>query len=254
MRSNISIKTVKKLFALSGNKCSFPDCDNSIFDENGTLIGEICHIEAANPSGERYNPDQTDKERNSDENLILLCPIHHKVTNDVSIYTVERLKAMKESHEELHKKNKFAMDQGELSQIFSLINLKLSEVAENTKKLSQQERYQLKLKFSTLVPRSLTEKPSPLCLGLDGMNIGERAITLSSWGFSFPNEMYVTQFPLCVPVNTPNGVVRMPEQSVKFPYELKPGKSVLVWYECKRASKSSETRGLFRSDYTVRLF
>lgn len=91
--------TVKNLFALSGNQCAFPGCSSPIVDSNKKIIGQICHIEAANEGGERYNPNQTDEERRSFENLILLCANHHIVTNDTEVYSVEALKMMKNNHE-----------------------------------------------------------------------------------------------------------------------------------------------------------
>src|SRR5919202_614781 len=91
--------TVKKLFALSGNRCAFPGCSFSLLDKDGNLVGQICHIEAAEEGGERYNPGQTDEQRRSFENLILLCANHHIVTNDIEKYTVDKLKNMKNNHE-----------------------------------------------------------------------------------------------------------------------------------------------------------
>lgn len=90
--------TVKKLFALSGNCCAIPTCPQKMV-ENEAVIGVICHIEAAEEGGERYNPDQTDDERRDFPNLILLCPTHHTITNNVVNYPVKILKAMKSIHE-----------------------------------------------------------------------------------------------------------------------------------------------------------
>lgn len=92
-------KTLKRLFAVSGNKCAFTDCPNRLVDSRGDLQGEICHIEAANPGGERYNQNQTDDERRAFENLILLCKSHHTTTDDVRTYTVPVLKDMKAKNE-----------------------------------------------------------------------------------------------------------------------------------------------------------
>ena len=228
MRTSISKSVVKKLFALSGNICAFPNCNQTIIDENGNLNGQICHIEAANPEGERYNPNQTDEERNSFENLILLCPNHHLITNDVSIFTVEKLMTMKKNHEERFKKDQFPINQADLNKVLSSIVQKLSKIADDTKKSSKKDQYQMKLEFSTLImsnPIIPRGEASPPCLGLTGMNIGERTITLSSWGFSFPNKNYLTQIPLQIPVKTPLGLEKIPYELVRFPYELQPGKS-----------------------------
>lgn len=98
---------LKKLFAFSGNRCAFSDsnqfCDVNIVDTDGYIIGEICHIEAAEEGGERYNADSNDEYRKSYENLILLCSNHHKKTNNIDKYTVDVLKDMKRRHEEKYK-------------------------------------------------------------------------------------------------------------------------------------------------------
>jgi hypothetical protein len=71
-----------------------------IDEDSGSVIGEICHIKARNPNGARYDSTQTDEQRNAFENLILMCPIHHKVIDDDDeSYTVERLKEIKLKHE-----------------------------------------------------------------------------------------------------------------------------------------------------------
>jgi hypothetical protein len=55
-----SNKTIKRLFALSGNACAFPKCPVFLVDEdNGSVVGEICHIKARNPHGARYDSTQT---------------------------------------------------------------------------------------------------------------------------------------------------------------------------------------------------
>ncbi len=71
----------------------FPLCNNQIVDiENGSVVGEICHIKAKKKRGSRYDEDLTDEEINAFENLILMCRLHHKVTDDdPDSYTVKRL-------------------------------------------------------------------------------------------------------------------------------------------------------------------
>ncbi|MFQ2225720.1 HNH endonuclease [Aeromonas hydrophila] len=92
--------TIKVLFALSGNECAFTDCTTKLVQDKNNLIGEICHIEARKPDGARYNIYSNDEKRRSEENLIILCPTHHKlIDNDEGTYTVEFLKEMKFKHE-----------------------------------------------------------------------------------------------------------------------------------------------------------
>lgn len=111
MRKQPTTATVKRLFALSGNLCAFKNCTENLIDASGNVIGEICHIEAAKKGGERYNSNQTDDERRHFSNLILLCPKHHIVTNDVNKYTVEILKEIKSSHEGKYKDNQFSVSE-----------------------------------------------------------------------------------------------------------------------------------------------
>lgn len=91
-------QTLKKLFGLSANQCSFPGCTKSLVNENNALDSNICHIEGANPGSQRYRSDMHDRERADYENLILLCVQHHNETNDVKKYTNDVLKKMKREH------------------------------------------------------------------------------------------------------------------------------------------------------------
>ena len=95
-------KTKKRLFAVSGNKCYFPNCNIALVDlESGTVTGEICHIKGKKPESPRYDPNQSDEERHGFDNLILMCGFHHKVIDDdPDSYSVSRLEDIKKSHEE----------------------------------------------------------------------------------------------------------------------------------------------------------
>ena len=90
---------MRELYIKSGNECAYPVCHNVLVDEYGKFVGEVCHIEAAMPGGERFNPNMTNEDRRSFGNLMLMCHHHHVVTDDVCIYTVEKLKEMKRNHE-----------------------------------------------------------------------------------------------------------------------------------------------------------
>lgn len=67
--------TIKRLFALSGNRCAFPGCFNSLVDPPGKVTGRICHIRGRNTGGQRFDATQTDTERHGFDNLLLLCSI-----------------------------------------------------------------------------------------------------------------------------------------------------------------------------------
>jgi len=105
-----TVPTIKRLFSLSGNLCAFPECNELMVDKQGNVIGVMCHIEAAKEGGERFNPKQSAEERRAFDNLLLLCPKHHIVTNDVTLYTVEILTKMKKDHEKKYKHNQYKIE------------------------------------------------------------------------------------------------------------------------------------------------
>ena len=120
IRKNIPQKTLRFLYAKSGNRCAFPGCNAPIFEDNGLLTGECCHIEAVSKGGARYNDTTTEDEKNSESNLVLMCSRHHTVIDsDCSTYTTDVLKQMKADHEqqfsgtkrELDEKMLFALEQ-----------------------------------------------------------------------------------------------------------------------------------------------
>lgn len=103
-------QTLKRLFALSGNRCAFPKCQQRLVDGD-IVLGEICHIAAASPGGPRYNSQLSAEDRRSFDNLVLLCSIHHTVVDsDTVAYTEERLRRMKEDHQ----KSAAKLDQTEI--------------------------------------------------------------------------------------------------------------------------------------------
>ena len=126
-----SLKTIKRLFAMSGNVCAFPGCQVAIVEDSGTVTGEICHIKAKNSKGTRYDKKQTEHERNAFENLILLCRNHHKIVDDNSqIYDVSALLEIKSIHESLMKRNE--VDQDSIFARILLNDLKQISISNNS--------------------------------------------------------------------------------------------------------------------------
>lgn len=77
------ISEIKRLFALSKNQCFKPNCKNHLIGEDGyTVIGKICHIEAAKDGGPRFRNSMNNEERRSYDNLILLCDEHHQIIDN----------------------------------------------------------------------------------------------------------------------------------------------------------------------------
>ena len=131
-----TVEVLRELYLKSGNQCAFPGCYNVMVDDNGNFIGQICHIEAAEAGGERFNPNMTNEERRAFENLMLMCYAHHVETNDVVKYPVSELKRMKREHEDkfssiIQKMSNSVIDYGIVNQYSKTMMCKrLSDVME----------------------------------------------------------------------------------------------------------------------------
>lgn len=128
---------LRQLFALSGNECAFPECKNRLVKDDGTYIGQMCHIEAAMPGGERFNQWQTYEERRSFVNLLLLCYEHHKVTDDVTQYTVETLRAIKKAHEDKFRNTTSAISDQIIDKIISSQGEKFEKLYQTSEQTAQ---------------------------------------------------------------------------------------------------------------------
>lgn len=93
--------TRRKVLSASGNQCAHPHCEELILDlEHQTIIGQICHIKGSKPKAPRYDLTQSKLERDHYDNLIVLCPKHHKIIDDnPEQYPFELLLDWKQSHE-----------------------------------------------------------------------------------------------------------------------------------------------------------
>lgn len=106
-------RTIKILFTLSGNQCAHPECANNIIEQATEyspelVTGQISHIYAIRKKGPRGNPELTQKELNSPENLILFCPNHHAVVDGQhESYPAEMLKRWKRDHENKMRNRRF---------------------------------------------------------------------------------------------------------------------------------------------------
>lgn len=99
---NIPQQVIKSLWSRSGGRCAM--CKTEIIlqekENNPSPIGEMAHIKGLNSESARYDPNMSDEERNSYENLIILCPTcHTKIDKYPSEYTSEKLKQIKIEHE-----------------------------------------------------------------------------------------------------------------------------------------------------------
>jgi len=105
MSGNIPVRDQKILCVRSGGRCAIPECRKEIVikktGDKESFIGEMAHIKGEKEGAARFDSNMTDKERNSYDNLILVCRNHHKEIDDQkNNYTVEKLIETKNQHEE----------------------------------------------------------------------------------------------------------------------------------------------------------
>jgi hypothetical protein len=104
-----SVSAVKFLFAHSRNLCFFnlvegedrKTCEVHLTERGyDRCLGQIAHISSDRPAGPRYDSALSERDRQSETNLMLLCPNCHKRIDDLEPerFTVEVLQAMKERH------------------------------------------------------------------------------------------------------------------------------------------------------------
>lgn len=99
-RKSNTKEEIRALFSRTGNQCAFPECVHPLVDDDDHFIAQVCHIEAAEKGGPRYNSSMTDEDRKSIKNLIVLCYRHHvNIDSDTDLYTVKCLQDMKHGHE-----------------------------------------------------------------------------------------------------------------------------------------------------------
>lgn len=102
----IPLKEQRILCMKSGNRCAFPGCRRILTAEDSppdrlAVLGEAAHIIAESPAGPRGDFPLSVDERNRYDNLVLLCNVHHQLIDDQpQTYTVERLRAIRDEHEQ----------------------------------------------------------------------------------------------------------------------------------------------------------
>lgn len=109
----ISRATERRLFAASGGYCANPLCpspdlfrdiqDREVQDRDAPTVGEMAHIIARSKRGPRGEEELAGDERDSFDNLVLLCANCHKVVDDMKhlgTYSVESIRRWKD--EQMH--------------------------------------------------------------------------------------------------------------------------------------------------------
>ena len=104
---SIPTKELKALLQKSGNRCAFPNCGEVLLLEGSdfvdpVVLSKVAHIVGERIDGPRGRYPLPLEERDNESNLILLCGRHHDIIDSQpQLYTVERLRQMKEDHEAL---------------------------------------------------------------------------------------------------------------------------------------------------------
>ena len=104
MARNISSADTKRLLLESGGICAFPGCNRRLVSpdsalDSGAVIAELAHIVADSREGPRGNVPLTEDERNRHDNVIVLCPEHHKIIySQPNTFSIQVLRQMKIDH------------------------------------------------------------------------------------------------------------------------------------------------------------
>lgn len=123
MAKKPGLTTIKTLFALSCNRCAYPGCDLRLTDPAwGGVKADIAHIRGEKPGAARYAPDMDENERIAIDNLMLLCPNHHREIDrlDPLNWPADRLVQLKADHEAGCEQKQWASD-GHLEHFASLL-------------------------------------------------------------------------------------------------------------------------------------
>ncbi|MEV0090218.1 HNH endonuclease signature motif containing protein [Streptomyces sp. NPDC050738] len=115
----ISSAARKVLWARSSDICAFPGCaqqltvnlqseESKTLEAAGIPLGEEAHIASGSKDGPRYDSSYPAEKVDGYENLILLCPTHHRLIDkrDGSGFSTETLLKMKTDHESAQKSHK----------------------------------------------------------------------------------------------------------------------------------------------------
>ena len=108
------------LFTLAGGRCEFDNCNRYLLQHHVThrngVFAQMAHIVAFRPSGPRGESGLSSAERNDISNLMLLCPICHKLIDDnPELYPVETLRDFRRDHEAAIAEARVAVDIDPLS-------------------------------------------------------------------------------------------------------------------------------------------
>lgn len=95
---SIPASVAKVLYAKSGNRCAFPNCNCQLTGDKNQ--SEMAHIISEKINGPRHIPNYNNGDYDTVDNIILLCPNHHvEIDSYPEKYPVYTLIEMKKAHE-----------------------------------------------------------------------------------------------------------------------------------------------------------
>jgi len=104
--SSNQAKNTLRIWTRSGGRCEYEGCNEPLWRDDLTMTemnrAYIAHIVAKSSDGPRGDPELSPKLADDPSNLMLLCDAHHRLVDreEVDQHPVERLRRMKELHEE----------------------------------------------------------------------------------------------------------------------------------------------------------
>lgn len=105
MSSKPGQRAQKIVLTRSGDRCAMPDCRRPLVvpgtgRDPAALVAAIAHIAGNRPGSPRHDPHMSDKERNSEDNLFVVCAnCHDRIDDQPNTYTVSELHRIKSAHE-----------------------------------------------------------------------------------------------------------------------------------------------------------
>ena len=133
--------TVRRLDTLSSNECTDPECNRKLIAKDGeTIVSKICHIEAANKYGPRFNSEMNDDDRRHFDNLILLCDECHNIIDNPENedkYPVSLLQSWKKMHENKSQQRILVKNSGLINQVINgIADIEFEEMSQELDSLT----------------------------------------------------------------------------------------------------------------------
>ncbi len=142
--------------------CEFEGCNKRLFYDNVTHTefnnAFVAHIIASSDDGPRGDKVLSPQLSDNLENLMLMCADHHKlIDTNVDEYSVERLKAMKATHEE------------KMERICSLFNVPQTEIVRFVSPIkgNQAVNIDYNLAAKAVLPNKQPASPYGICIPIN---------------------------------------------------------------------------------------